>query len=71
MSFLDNFSQWNKLDTKNQIAKHTKVIFPMVNRKLGKNGYVDIHLFYQETGNHCFSNKRYTLIKPLLSEFII
>ena len=43
----------------------------MVNRKLGKNGYVDIHLFYQETGNHCFSNKRYTLIKPLLSEFII
>ena len=23
MSFLDNFSQWNKLDTKNQRAKHT------------------------------------------------
>ena len=46
MSFLDKFSQWNKLDTKNQIAKHTKMNFPTVNRKIRKKGYVDIHLFY-------------------------
>ena len=57
MSFLDNFSQWNKLDTKNQRAKHTKINFPTVNRKIRKKGYVDIHLFYQETVNRCFSNK--------------
>ena len=57
MSFLDNFSQWNKLDTKNQRAKHAKMNFPTVNRKIRKKGYVDIHLFYQETVNRCFSNK--------------
>ena len=57
MSFLDNFSQWNKLDTKNQRAKHTKMNFPTVNCKIRKKGYVDIHLFYQETVNRCFSNK--------------
>ena len=56
MSFLDNFSQWNKLDTKNQIAKHTKINFPTVNSNIRKKGYVDIHLFYQETVNRCFSN---------------
>ena len=34
MSFLDNFSQWNKLDIKNQRGKHTKINFPTVNRKI-------------------------------------
>ena len=58
MSFLDNFSEGNHLDTKNQIAKHAKMNFPTVNRKMRKKGYVDIHLFYQETVNRCFSNKR-------------
>ena len=58
MSFLDNFSQWNKLDTKNQIAKHTQMHFPTVNRKIRKQGYADIHLFYQKTVNRFFSNKR-------------
>ena len=57
MSFLDNFSQWNKLDTKNQRAKHTNMNFATVNRKIREKGYVDIHLFYQETVNRCFSNK--------------
>ena len=57
MSFLDNFSQWNQLDTKNQRAKHTKMNFATVNRKIREKGYVDIHLFYQETVNRCFSNK--------------
>ena len=57
MSFLDNFSQWNKLDTKNRRAKHTKMNFPTVNRKIRKKCYVDIHLFYQEKVNRSFSNK--------------
>ena len=47
MSFLDNFSQWSKLDPKNQRADPTKMIFPTVNRKIRKKGNVDIHLFYQ------------------------
>ena len=47
MLFLDNFSQWSKLDTKNQRANHTKMNFPTVNRKTRKKGHVDIHLFYQ------------------------
>ena len=34
MSFLDNFSQWSKLDTKNQRANPTKMNFPTVNRKI-------------------------------------
>ena len=58
MSFLDNFSQWNKLDTKNQIAKQTQMNFPAVNSKIRKKGFVDIHLFFQETVNRCFINKR-------------
>ena len=57
MSFLDNFSQWNKLDTKNQRAKHTKMNFRTVYFKIRKKGYVDIHLSYQETNNRCLSNK--------------
>ena len=71
MSFFDNFSQWKKLDTKNQWAKHTKMNFPTVYRKIRKKSYVDIHLFYQETVNRCFSNKILTQIKPLLSELFI
>ena len=58
MSLLDNFSQRNKLDTKNQGVKHTKINFPTVNCKIRKKGNVDIHLFYQETVNRWFSNKR-------------
>ena len=34
MSFLDNFSQWSKLDTKNQRTNPTKMNFPTVNRKI-------------------------------------
>ena len=58
MSFLDKFSQWNKLDTKIQGAKHTNMNFLTVDWKIRKKGYVDIHLFYQETVNRWFSNKR-------------
>ena len=36
MSFHDNFSQSNKLDTKNQRANSTEMKFPMVNRKVRK-----------------------------------
>ena len=57
ISFLDNFSQWNKLDTENQKSKHIKINFRTVNRKIRKKGYEDIHLFDQETVNRCFSNK--------------
>ena len=58
MSFLDKFSQWNKLDTKIQGAKHTKMNFLTVDCKIRKKGYVDIQLFYQETVNRWFINKR-------------
>ena len=33
MSFLDNFSQWSKLDPKNQRVNPTKMNFPTVNHK--------------------------------------
>ena len=46
MSFLDNFSQWNKLD-KSQRVNSTEIKFPMVNHKIRKKDYLDIHLFYQ------------------------
>ena len=36
MSFLDNFSQWSKLDTKTQNGNPTKMNFLMVNRKIRK-----------------------------------
>ena len=36
MSFLDNFSQWNKLKIKNQRANPTEVKFPKVNPKRRK-----------------------------------
>ena len=36
MSIPDNFSQWSKLDTKNQRASPTNIDFPMVNRKKKK-----------------------------------
>ena len=36
MSFLDNFSQWSKLDPKNQRAKPTQMTFPTFNRKIRK-----------------------------------
>ena len=57
MLFLDKFSQWNKLDPKTQIENPSEMNFTMVNRKTSKKDYVDIHLFYQQTANHCFDNK--------------
>ena len=36
MSFLNNFSQWSKLVTKNQRANPTKSNFPTVNHKIRK-----------------------------------
>ena len=47
MSFLDNFSRWSKVDTKNQRANPTKINFATVNRKIRKKGHADIYLFYQ------------------------
>ena len=47
MSFLDNFSQWSKLDIKNPRGNPAKKDFPTVDRKIRKKGHVDIHLFYQ------------------------
>ena len=58
MSFLDNFSQTNKLDTKNKGAKHTKMNFATVNRQRRKEVYVDISLFEKGTVKRCFSYKR-------------
>ena len=37
MSFLDNFSHWSKLVTKNQSANPTKMNFPTVNHQIKKN----------------------------------
>ena len=34
MSFLDNFSQWKKLDTKNQRANPNEIKYLTVNRKI-------------------------------------
>ena len=34
MSFFDIFSQWKKLDTKNQGANHSKMKFPTANCKI-------------------------------------
>ena len=36
MSFLDNFSQWSKLDTKTQKGNPTKMNFLMVDHKIRK-----------------------------------
>ena len=47
MSFLDNFSRWSKVDTKNQRPNPTKINFETVNRKIRKKGHADIYLFYQ------------------------
>ena len=56
MSFLDNFGQWNKLDTKNQRSNPTKMKYPTITCKITKQkkDYLCIHLFYQSTGNCCF-----------------
>ena len=43
MSFLDNFSQWNKLDTRKLRTNPTKINFPTVNRKIRRKGCVDFH----------------------------
>lgn len=34
MSFVDSFSQWNKLDGKNQKANPTEMKYPTVNFKI-------------------------------------
>ena len=36
MPFLDNFSQWKKLDTKNQRVNPTEIKFQTVNCKIRK-----------------------------------
>ena len=36
MPFLDNFSQWKKLDTKNQRVNLTEIKFQTVNCKIRK-----------------------------------
>ena len=54
MSFFDNLSQWNKLDTKSQRANTTDMNFTMLTVK---EDSVDTHLFYQSTVNYCFSQK--------------
>ena len=36
MSFLENFSQWSKLDTKNQTGNQNKMNFPTFNCKIRK-----------------------------------
>ena len=38
MLFLDKFSQWNILDSKNLKENHTEMNFTMVNRKVSKKG---------------------------------
>ena len=44
MSFLDNVSQWNQLDTKNQRANPTEMKFPTVYQKIRKKRYyLDIY----------------------------
>ena len=40
MSFLYDFSQWNKLDTKNQRVNPTEMKVPKVNRKRRKKRLV-------------------------------
>ena len=42
MSFLDNFSRWNKLDTNNQTANLIGIIFPMVKCKIRKKKTMQI-----------------------------
>ena len=57
MYFLDNFNQWNKLDTKNQRANPIEMEFSTIIRKIRKKNYFDLHCFYQSTVNRYFSNK--------------
>ena len=47
MSFLDYFSLWNELNTKNQKTNLTEMKILNVNRKVRTKDYVDIHLLYQ------------------------
>ena len=47
ISFLDTFSQWNKLDTKNQRTNPTEMKFPTIDRKIRKKDYLNINLLYQ------------------------
>ena len=44
MSFLDYFSLWNELNTKNQKTNLTEMKILNVNRKVRTKDYVDIHL---------------------------
>ena len=46
MSLLDNFNQWNKLDTKNQRVNRTEIKFPTVNNKIRKKKTVHIFIYF-------------------------
>ena len=48
MSFHDNFSQSNKLDTKNQRANSTEMKFPMVNRKIRKKKAIQVYIYFYQ-----------------------
>ena len=48
MSFLENLSQWNMLNTKNQRPNPTEMKFTMINCKIRKEKTIlDIHVIYQ------------------------
>ena len=53
MSFLENFSQWNKLDTKSQRGNPSEKNFPTFNRKIRKKDTMQIFIY--------FINKRLTV----------
>ena len=67
MSFLDIFSQWDNLDRKNQRENPKDMIFPTVNCKTTKKFCLDVHLYYEQTVNRCFSGKINFQIKPFSS----
>ena len=57
MSFLDNFSLWNKLDTKNERGTLTEMKFSAINHKLRKKNYSDIHLLFERRLNVALATK--------------
>ena len=46
MPFLDNFSQWKKLDTKNQRVNPTEIKFQTVNCKIRKKMTIHIFIYF-------------------------
>ena len=47
MSFLDEFSQWNKSCSINQRSNTNEMKFPRLTTNKQEKNYLDIHLFYQ------------------------